>query len=149
MRHLTAALLAVHFAVLALACTELLSPASHPAEPALDIPTPPEPPRAVTESLSPARLEEIAMRVDSLMYAVQDDGWNVDAMAELAHLYLRYGWHEAAIGPLARAVEVAPERDDLRYELYLVLRISGLPDVDVAERARRFVEMVAMLGHGC
>lgn len=149
MRHMPAVLIAAHLALLAVACTELLTPARDLNQPALDVPAPPEPPSVAAESLSVAELERISMRVDSLMLVVQDDGENVGAMAELAYLYLRHGWHEAAIGPLARAVQVAPGRDDLRYELRLVLKLTGLTDVDLAERARGFIEMVAMLGHGC
>ncbi|MGH7568500.1 MAG: hypothetical protein ACREL9_05960 [Gemmatimonadales bacterium] len=70
---------------------------------------------------------------------------------ELAYLYLRHGWHDHAVGPLARAAELQPGRDDLKYELRLALKLSGMdPEgADLAEVAREFVETVEMWGHGC
>ena len=57
----------------------------------------------------------------------------------------------AAVGPLARALELAPDREDLRAELRLAFQLGQLDEqhVDLAARAREFVELVAMEGHGC
>jgi cytochrome c-type biogenesis protein CcmH/NrfG len=96
-------------------------------------------------------LEEMERREDELMTAIQQDERDVESMRTLAEVYMRRGRYDAAIGPLARAAEVEPGRDDLRYELLLVLRLSERAGetVDVAAAAREFAEMAAMWGHGC
>src|SRR2546426_1106735 len=103
------------------------------------------------DSLSLAGLEALARAEDSLVLAVQEDSANVDAMTELAHLYMLHGSFDHAVGPLARALEVQPGRDDLWYELLLALKLSKLDEqhVDLAQLAREFAEMAAMAGHGC
>lgn len=72
-------------------------------------------------------------------------------MTALAHLYVGHGWHDDAIGPLARAVELTPADVGLREELDAAARRSGrtLTDALVAQAAREFLETVAMWGHGC
>jgi cytochrome c-type biogenesis protein CcmH/NrfG len=96
-------------------------------------------------------LNELSLRVDSLMLHLQEHPQDVEAVTALARLYLGHGWHDDAIGPLARAVELAPEDGSLREELHAAARQSGrtLTDAVVAQAAREFLETVAMWGHGC
>jgi len=154
MRCATPALVAAHVALLALACRELLAPGELNRETAvpLSIAVAPIGPRAAWgDSLSLAKLGELEREVDELMLRIEENELDVEAMTALAYLYMRHGWFDRAIGPLARAVQVEPARDDLRYELMLAVRLSGRVEqqVDLAEEARRFAEAAAMQGHGC
>ncbi|MGH7672968.1 MAG: BTAD domain-containing putative transcriptional regulator [Gemmatimonadales bacterium] len=85
------------------------------------------------------------------MLHLQRHPQDVAAVTALADLYVGHGWHGDAIGPLARAVELAPADERLREELDTAARQSGrrLTDALVAQAAREFVETVAMRGHGC
>ena len=154
-RNLPAALVAAHIALLAFAYNRLLAPKR-------TAPRPPSTAAAVVakvvavrpkalDALSLAELETLARAEDSLLLAVQEDSADVDAMAELAHLYMRHGSFEQSIGPLARAIQVDPKRDDLWYELLLALKLSGLDErpVDLTARALEFAELARMAGHGC
>ncbi|HEU5261941.1 MAG TPA: hypothetical protein VFU41_11035 [Gemmatimonadales bacterium] len=154
MRSATPVLVAAHVALLALACRELVAPERPNRE--TDVPfaiarIAPGTPAARDDSLSLAELSELDREVDALMLKIERNELDVEAMAALAYLYIRRGWFDRAIGPLARAVQVEPAREDLRYELLLAVRLSGLAgqDVDLAEEARRFAEAAAMQGHGC
>lgn len=107
----------------------------------------------MTESSVPlldTELSALDDRADSLMFAIQENERNADAIVELAYLYLRCGWHERAIGPLARAAELEAGRDDLKYELQLALKLSGtVPETaNLVELAKEFVALVEMWG-GC
>jgi cytochrome c-type biogenesis protein CcmH/NrfG len=113
------------------------------------------PPPAV-ESAEPAllplgELNALSETVDSLMRHLQQHPQDVAAVTALAHLYVGHGWHDDAIGPLARAVELASGDEGLREELDAAARQSGrtLTDALVAQAAREFLETVAMWGHGC
>ena len=66
-------------------------------------------------------------------------------------MYMRHGTFEQAVGPLARAIELAPGREDLWYELLLALNLAGLDRqmVDLTAKAREFADMVEMAGHSC
>lgn len=156
MRNLPAALVAAHVALLAFAYSTLVAPKRSAPGPgsaaAVAVAARVAPVRSTSlDSLSLAELETLALAEDSLLLAVQEDSADVDAMAELAHLYMRHGSFEQAIGPLARAIQVDPKRDDVWYELLLALKLSGLDEhpVDLAARALEFAEMAAMAGHGC
>src|SRR5207302_550182 len=143
MRTLPAVLVAAHAAVIAFACHEIVAPEPRaPARVARGT--------AATslDSLSLAELQLLAQMEDSLIRAIQQDSGD---MAELAHLYMLHGAYDAAVGPLARALELAPERADLRAELQLAFRLGNLAarHVDVAAQVREFLELVAMAGHGC
>jgi cytochrome c-type biogenesis protein CcmH/NrfG len=145
MRFLPAALIAVHVVLLGLAYDRLVA-----AKPA-SAPSPTLPPPAPLESRSLKDLEALAEIEDSLVRAIQNDSADVGAMVDLAHLYMREGSFEHAVGPLARAMEVDPDRDDLSYELLLAMNLAGMDreQVDLAAMAREFAEMTAMAGHGC
>ncbi len=146
MRNLPAVLIAAHAAVIAFACHEITAPkrtapsAVAPATSATPL-----------DAMSLAELEVLAQLEDSLIGAIQDDAGDVAAMAELAHLYMLHGAYDEAVGPLARALEIAPERDDLRSELRLAFRLGKLDEqqVDLAEKVRQFLDLVSMTGHGC
>jgi hypothetical protein len=148
MRVLPVALVALHVALLGFAISRVdwADPAPRPESRAREAPPPPP-----LESRSLGDLEVLAQIEDSLVRAIQDNDSNVDAMVELAHLYMREGSFESAVGPLARAMEVDSNRDDVWYELLLAMKLAGLDreQVDLAERAREFAEMAAMAGHGC
>jgi len=111
-------------------------PAVEPAEPAL---------------LPLGELNALSGTVDSLMLHLQENPQDVAAVTALGRLYVGHGWHDDAIGPLARAVELAPADEGLRFELHAAARQSGrtLTDALVAQAAREFAETVAMWGHGC
>ncbi|MGH7547138.1 MAG: hypothetical protein ACREMM_03050 [Gemmatimonadales bacterium] len=111
----------------------------------------PDVPAPRGDALSLAQLGELDREVDELLLKIEEHELDVEAMAALAFLYMRHGWFDRAIGPLARAVQVEPARDHLRHELLLVLKLSGRARewIDLAEEARRFAEAAAMQGHGC
>lgn len=111
-------------------------PTAEPAEPAL---------------MPLSDLNQLSVRVDSLMLHLQAHPQDVPAVTALAHLYVGHGWHDDAIGPLARAVALAPADVGFREELDAAARRSGrtLTDALIAQAAREFVETVAMWGHGC
>jgi len=146
MRNLPAVLIAAHAAVIAFACHEITAPkrtapsAVAPATSATPL-----------DAMSLAELEVLAQLEDSLIGAIRDDAGDVAALAELAHLYMLHGAYDEAVGPLARALEIAPERDDLRSELRLAFRLGKLDEqqVDLAEKVRQFLDLVSMTGHGC
>lgn len=147
-----------HVAVAALpfACGELFLTDDVPAEPPTVLAAPADTLPVLSVQAAPddppsvAELENVDRRVDELMVAIQKNDRNVEAMRALAVLYAAHGWFDAAIGPLARAVELEPGRDDLRHQLDLVLGLSGGTEpVDLDEEARAFVESVEMWGHGC
>jgi cytochrome c-type biogenesis protein CcmH/NrfG len=152
MRYLPAGLLlGVHATIVAVGCREIL------------VPEPPEPGTRASaalhaerrnegvSSLSVADLEALDRRVEQLEMAVQENEADVESMRALAELYMTHGWHEHAIGPLARALELAPERGDLWMALGRALERSGrsADSAELAQAAREFVATVAMRGHGC
>ena len=146
MRTLPAVLVAAHAALIAFACHEIVAPKPVARHTAARVKA-----AAPLDSLSLTELELLAEIEDSLIAAIQRDSSDVRAMAELARLYMLHGAYDAAVGPLARALELAPEREDLRAELQLAFRLGNLAarHVDVAAQVREFLELVAMAGHGC
>ena len=118
------------------------------------VPAPPRPvalAAPVQAAASPGVAEVLA--VDSLqdeyIMAVQADPLDVRPMTDLAFLYMKHGWFERAIGPLARAREIDPTSEPLRRYLELALARSAGGAVDLDAAARQFVEMVEMWGMGC
>ena len=112
--------------------------------------TPPVP--AGPDSLTLERIAEIDALVDSLMMHLQEDSLDVGAMRQLALLYTEHEWYDAAIGPLARALEISPDDKKLRAALEAAATAAGIMELTtefLAERARLFVEAVEMWGHGC
>jgi len=99
-----------------------------------------------------AQLAVIGQLEDSLMERLQDQPNDVDAMQKLADVYASNGWYEAAIGPLARALQFDPTRRSLWSALDTAIAKSGrakITDKELTEKAAAFVEAVEMWGHGC
>lgn len=119
--------------------------------------TEPEPPALVErapvqDSLTVAALTELSRLEDSLMMHLGEHPEDVDAMHQLARVYLDNGWYERAIGPLARAVQLDPSRRSLWVALDRAIEKSGhakMADAELIRRANGFVEAVDMWGHGC
>jgi len=119
--------------------------------PALDVVAdwpsqPPTDPSTLDELSETGRLE------DSLMSYLQQNPEDVDAMAKLARIYADNGWYDAAINPLARALQIDAERRSLWTALDRAVEKSGkakVTDAELTRRAAAFVEAVEMWGHGC
>ena len=102
--------------------------------------------------LDPARIAALNV-IDSMatayILAIQNDPIDSRSMTELAFLYMKQGWFDQAIGPLARAREIDATSEPLRRYLELALARAELGTVDLNQAAREFEERVAMEGHGC
>jgi tetratricopeptide (TPR) repeat protein len=97
-------------------------------------------------------LLEISQRLDSLMLYLQEHPEDVDAIEKVAATYADKGWWDAAIGPLARALQLDPERWSLWSALDRAVENAGLTTISDAElivKAQEFVEAVEMWGEGC
>ena len=106
----------------------------------------------LADSLTLERIAAIDALVDSLMTHLQDDSLDVGAMHQLAQLYTEHGWYDAAIGPLALALEITPDDKKLRAALEAAAKAAGVISMTaewLAEQADRFREAVAMWGHSC
>jgi cytochrome c-type biogenesis protein CcmH/NrfG len=89
---------------------------------------------------------------DSLMEFLQEHPEDVSALETLARFYADHEWWDAAINPLARALEIDPSRRSLWAALDRAVEKSGLGEITDAELVRRaaaFKESVEMEGHGC
>lgn len=89
---------------------------------------------------------------DSLMIYLQEHPEDVDAMEALARVYADDGWYDSAIGPLARALQLDPERRSLWVALDRAVELSGwakITDAELVRRATSFVETFESWGHGC
>jgi len=98
------------------------------------------------------KLSETGRLEDSLMSYLQQSPEDVDAMAKLARIYADNGWYDAAINPLARALQIDPQRRSLWSALDRAVEKSGkakITDAELTRRAAAFVEAVEMWGHGC
>jgi cytochrome c-type biogenesis protein CcmH/NrfG len=97
-------------------------------------------------------LIEISERLDSLMMQLQMNPDDVDAMEKVADIYADKGWWDAAIGPLARAIQLDADRWSLWSALDRALDKAGMATITDAEltvRATNFVDEVNAWGHGC
>ena len=109
-------------------------------------------PPAARDLDSLSQLQQVDRQVDSLMQHLQEHVADVDAMLALATLYTEHGWPDAAIGPLARALQLDPYRRDLWVALDSALEQGGRPkitDAELIRAARDFVDAIEMWGHGC
>ena len=116
------------------------------AGPKLFAPEPPPVRPAVVELL------DIDQQVDSLIGFLQENPGNVDAMLAMARIYMQRGWMDDAIGPLARELQLDPNRRDLWVALDRALEGAGrdkISDEELMTAARAFAEMISMEGHGC
>jgi cytochrome c-type biogenesis protein CcmH/NrfG len=113
------------------------------------------PPLAVVVEMpeSPTHdLDELGNLEDSLMSWLHEHPHDVDVMARLSDFYASQGWWEAAINPLARALELDPSRRDLWVALDRAVAGSGrekITDKELVERAAAFADQIDMFGDGC
>lgn len=114
-------------------------------------PTEPDPPPVqAVESLD--QLRQLGQLEDSLMTHLQESPDDVDAMLLLANVYTAQDWDDAAIGPLARALQLDPSRRSLWVALDRAVEKAGfvkITDAELVRRALTFVEAVKMWGMGC
>jgi predicted Zn-dependent protease len=99
-----------------------------------------------------AQLDRAGRLEDSLMVYLQTHEDDVAAMVNLARMYVEHGWYDAAVGPLARALELDPSRRAGWSLLDRALKQSGksqITDAELTKRARNFEEAVKYWGHGC
>lgn len=99
-----------------------------------------------------AQLDRAGRLEDSLMVYLQSHEEDVAAMVNLARMYVEHGWYEAAINPLARALELDPARRAGWSLLDRALKQAGIAqitDAELTKRARQFEEAVKYWGHGC
>lgn len=135
-----------------LVCIMARPTASQPATvPALDLVVawPVEP---AADSPDVDELTETGRVTDSLMLYLQDHPEDVAAMETLAGVYAENGWWDAAINPLARALQLDPSRRSLWVMLDRAVGKSGrakITDAELVRRATAFKESVEMMGHGC
>jgi cytochrome c-type biogenesis protein CcmH/NrfG len=97
-------------------------------------------------------LSETGRLIDSLMLYLQDHPHDVAAMETLAGVYAENGWWDAAINPLARALQLDPTRRSLWVMLDRAVEKSGrdkITDAELVRRAAAFKESVEMMGDGC
>ncbi|HWC73789.1 MAG TPA: tetratricopeptide repeat protein [Gemmatimonadales bacterium] len=112
----------------------------------------PEPGVPMPTSPEDAQLDAAGRLEDSLMMYLQAHETDAAAMVSLARMYVEHGWYDAAIGPLARALELDPERRGAWSLLDRALKMTGMAkitDAELAQRAKDFVDAVDMWGHGC
>lgn len=89
---------------------------------------------------------------DSLIMYLQEYPDDVDAIEKIADVYADNGWWDAAIDPLARALQLDPSRRSLWSALDRAVERSGkakITDAELTRRAAAFIESVEMWGHGC
>ncbi len=122
-----------------------------PTAPTLDVVADwPADPAANSQEL--AKLTQAGRLIDSLMLYLQDNPDDVPAMETLAGVYAENGWWDAAINPLARALQLEPRRRSLWVLLDRAVENSGrdkITDAELVRRAAEFKESVEMMGHGC
>ena len=116
-------------------------------------PTEPDPP--IVQAVEPQsldQLQQLGQLEDSLMMHLQESPDDVDAMLMLANVYTAQDWDAAAIGPLARTLQLDPSRRSLWAALDRAVEKSGrekISDAELVRRANDFVEAVKMWGMGC
>ena len=108
----------------------------------------------VTMQTSPedAELDAAGRLEDSLMVYLQNNDHDAAAMVGLARMYVAHGWYDAALGPLARAAQLDPERRSIWSLLDRALKMTGkakITDAELTKRAQQFVESVENWGHEC
>lgn len=89
---------------------------------------------------------------DSLMSHLQSHPEDVDAMLALADVYGQSGAWDAAINPLARAIQLAPSRRRVWASLNDAIEKAGLgkmTDAELERRAAEFRELLENYGHSC
>jgi tetratricopeptide (TPR) repeat protein len=90
-------------------------------------------------------LIEISERLDSLMMQLQMNPEDVDAIEQVADIYADKGWWDAAIGPLARALQLDSDRWALWSALDRAVEKAGratITDAELTVKAQEFVEEI-------
>ncbi len=107
----------------------------------------PEPAAAI-----PAVIMDASRLEDSLMTHLQQHPDDVTAMEKLAQVYMENAWYEAALRPLARALQIDPTRRSLWVALDRAIEKSGretITDAELTQKAIEFKDAVEMWGMGC
>lgn len=97
-------------------------------------------------------LRELAIadsQINHHMMLIQESPEQAPQMVELAFFYMKHGWYDRAIGPLARAREIDGQDETIGRYLELAVARSGKGYVDLNQAAREFVAMMEEWGHGC
>jgi len=90
-----------------------------------------------------AEVQVNVARVEGLTQHLRNNPLDVDEMEHLAALYMANGSYDAAIGPLARALQLEPNRRGLWSALDGAVQRSGaarITDAELTRRAASFVE---------
>lgn len=98
-----------------------------------------------------AEVEMNIARVESLTQHLRSYPEDVGAMEDLAALYMANGSYDAAIGPLARALQLDPHRRSLWVALDVAVIKSGrrvITDAELTRRAAAFRERTIQDGKG-
>jgi cytochrome c-type biogenesis protein CcmH/NrfG len=98
---------------------------------------------AVALGPAPEPQAEVQMnvaRVESLTQHLRSNPGDVSAMEDLAALYMTNGSYDAAIGPLARGLQIDPHRRSLWVALDVSVIRSGRKMITDAELVRRAAE---------
>ena len=105
---------------------------------------------AIAMGPGPDRQAEVQLaisRVDSLTRYLREHPGDVNALEQLAAMYAANESYDAAIGPLARALQLAPTRRSLWVALDGALRQSGRGTITDAELTRRAVAFRAAVSN--
>lgn len=84
-------------------------------------------------------------RVESLTQHLRSYPGDIGAMEDLAALYMTNGSYDAAIGPLARGLQLDPHRRSLWVALDVAVIRSGRKMITDAELVRRAAEFSSRL----
>lgn len=100
-------------------------------------------------ALTLVQLAAADSQINHHMMLIQESPELAPQMVELAFFYMKHGWYDRAIGPLARAREIDVLNEAIGRYLELAMARAGKGYVDLYQAARDFEEMVAMWGEGC
>lgn len=92
-----------------------------------------------------AEVQMSIARVESLTQHLREVPEDVSAIEDLAALYMINGSYDAAIGPLARALQLDPHRRSLWVALDVAVIKSGRKVITDAELTKRAASFVAAL----
>ncbi len=87
----------------------------------------------------------VISQVDSLLAQLREHPTDVTALEQLAVMYAANESYDAAIGPLARALQLDPKRRSLWVALDRALQRSGAARITDAELTRRAASFVQAL----
>ncbi len=93
-----------------------------------------------------AEVQVNVARVEGLTEYLRSYPRDVDEMEHLAALYMANGSYDAALGPLARALQLDPHRRSLWVTLDRAVRLSGRGTITDAELTKLAVAFRAAVG---